>query len=230
MSASKEVKPKGRRASDRLDFEPEFLAWIQENLKKPGKTSSGMGKALGLDKSSASHIANGHRPLRVQWLPKLAAYFETPMPSFANMSGAPQIRYAGHLEAGVYRHYPTEQGEERLGFIPDEAYDHEDQMVFLVLRSGLDAYAPRPIMDGDHVLCVTLDAFGGLNALQDGMLVAVSREIEPEVEERSLRVLTRDGDRLAFSHHSRSKTTATISDGDDGVTLLGVARKLLSNL
>jgi len=57
-----------------------YLDWIREGLKKPGKTQSGLARALGIAHPQITQLMKGDRRLKVDEVPKIAEYLEEPEP------------------------------------------------------------------------------------------------------------------------------------------------------
>lgn len=62
------------------DLRQVTIDWIVKGLKKPGKTGTGLAKALDLPQPRIPEIKKGIRLLKVSELSKAAAYLEEPVP------------------------------------------------------------------------------------------------------------------------------------------------------
>lgn len=57
-----------------------FREWIERGLQKPGKSKSGLARALGRDPAQVTRIVNGTREIKIAELVKIAAYIGEPPP------------------------------------------------------------------------------------------------------------------------------------------------------
>ena len=214
-----------------LPFQTEYLAWIVKNINKPGKSAAGLGRVIGVHKSGASRIVHGGRPLRLEWVPALAAYFGCEIPEFARLGAGPRVKSGGILEVGVFRGVVQDQ-DSTVECTPDLRFPPEAQRVFDIAKSGLDALEPRPIFDGDKVLCIDLATSGGWGSLVTGSIVAVSRTLEEDVVERSLRLVQKEKDRLVFKSVTQGwhPKSFEASANDGHIEILGVAKRVIYDL
>jgi transcriptional regulator with XRE-family HTH domain len=60
-----------------------FIDWIRAGLKQPGKTQSGLAKHLNIAHPQITQLLNGRRLLKIDEIPKIAAYLELDPPSLA---------------------------------------------------------------------------------------------------------------------------------------------------
>ncbi|MCM5558509.1 LexA family transcriptional regulator [Pleomorphomonas sp. JP5] len=58
-----------------------FVEWIREGLKRPGKTQIGIANALGIAHPQITQMLKGKRRIKVDEIPKIAAYLEIAAPS-----------------------------------------------------------------------------------------------------------------------------------------------------
>jgi hypothetical protein len=174
---------------------------------------------------------NGNRPLRLEWIPALAAYFGCEIPEFARLGEAQGVKSGGILEVGVFRG-AVELQEAAVECAPDPRFPLEVQRVYEIAKSGLDAMVPRPIFDGDKVLCIDLEASGGWESLVSGSIVAVARTLEEDVVERSLRLVQKERDSLVFKSVTQGWLPKSFeASADDGrVEILGVAKRVFYDL
>ena len=68
---------------------------IRRGLKKPGKSKSGLAKALGLWPSAITALLNGQRELKAREVPIAAAYLELDVPEPG------EVRIMGYVGAGA---------------------------------------------------------------------------------------------------------------------------------
>lgn len=76
-----------------------FIGWIRAGLKQPGKTQSGLAKHLNLAHPQITQLLNGRRHLKIDEIPRIAAYLELDPPGLttgADKTGKP-IRGAAEI-------------------------------------------------------------------------------------------------------------------------------------
>lgn len=59
-----------------------FIDWIRTGLKQPGKTQSGLARHLNIAHPQITQLLNGRRLLKIDEIPKIAAYLELDAPGF----------------------------------------------------------------------------------------------------------------------------------------------------
>jgi phage repressor protein C with HTH and peptisase S24 domain len=71
------------------------LQWIRDGLEKPGKTRSGLARALDRAPSAVTALLNGQRELKAREIPLIAAYLETEPPAGISPVPSSQAAWAG---------------------------------------------------------------------------------------------------------------------------------------
>lgn len=146
------------------------LGWIREGLKKPGKTQSGLAKALGRYPSAVTSLLKGERDLKAREIAIVAEYLETEPPTDASPVAVPIMGYVG---AGASVEPDFEQ-------VPPEGLDTVD--------------LPFPVPDGLIGLQVRGDSM--LPRYDDGDVILVWQE-QPQATEsyvgEEVAVRTHDG-------------------------------------
>jgi repressor LexA len=74
----------------------DYIAWISAGLLKPGKSKSGLAKAMGLSPSGVSDILNQKKQIRVRELAIICEYLDEPPPPLVGSAFVPII---GQIEA-----------------------------------------------------------------------------------------------------------------------------------
>lgn len=220
------------QALELSDFDKLYIAWIKDNLEKPGKTQSGLAEALGIGKSGISHALNGKaRRFKLEEIKTIADYFDSEVPEWARVGSGPRLEVRGSLETGVYRKIFNE-AIEFINCAPDDRYPSDQQFAFRMTGPGMDQLKPRAVLDGDLVLCVSRVGFGGSSALKLGDLVVLQHTLPGGVKERSLRSIGNRGDVRVFQSHSSALPDDDIPMDEEGPNceILGVVTRILATL
>lgn len=148
------------------------LQWILDGLQKPGKTQTGLAKALGRAPSAVTALLQGKRDLKAREISTIARYLEVEPPAQAPIEPRPSIQTAfivGEVAAGIWREPDLEFEKIPTTVVVDERWP--PGAVFLLRVSGTSIN--RQAKDGDLVLC--LDAFAAPRDFQDGDWVIAER-------------------------------------------------------
>jgi hypothetical protein len=94
-------------------MDPTSLDWIKEGLKKPGKTRSGLARALNRAPSSITSLLQGKRELKTREVRVIADYLGFgPLGEIETAPGLPVVRVVGYVGAGAKAHfYAVAQGD-----------------------------------------------------------------------------------------------------------------------
>lgn len=221
-----------------------YIEWLIENLKRPGKSQSGLARHLGLQPSMINKVVNGSRKLASHELAGAAAYFgeEAPAVSAATQSGGlkPAV-VVGTAEAGAFREVDEmmDDGERVEVAVPaDDKFPNARLIIFDVAGDSMNALTPRPVLDGDRVVCVAYEDVAHSFPLRDGMVVVVERkQAGGHIREWSVKQLEIYEDRLEFhprSHNGRHKPIVVQRDleADDGVSveIIGMVRRVINEI
>ncbi|WP_165900040.1 helix-turn-helix domain-containing protein [Borborobacter arsenicus] len=79
-----------------------FIDWIRAGLKQPGKTQFELAKHLNIAHPQITQLLNGRRHLKIDEIPKIAAYLELDPPGFAADEREP-IRGAANILSTLER-------------------------------------------------------------------------------------------------------------------------------
>jgi hypothetical protein len=87
-----------------------IIDWVTKGLAKPGKTNTGLAKAMGVGQPRVAEIKTGTRQVKATELPKMARYLEEPIPAALTPYLAPttMVGLKGSVRAG----YWADPGEE----------------------------------------------------------------------------------------------------------------------
>ena len=186
-----------------------LLEWVIENLKKPGKSQSGLARHLGLDPSAINRVVAGKRELKTKEIPGAAEYFEATPPEF-EISLAPNTslvpaRLAGVVEAGSFREVEDfDQSEPETVFVPQDAqFPSARVLLFDVAGDSMNDLKPFPILPGAQAVCLAFEDIADQVKVRDGMVVVVERTRDGgHTREWSIKQVEYYPDRVEF--HPRS--------------------------
>lgn len=220
-----------------------YLDWIRENLKKPGKTQSGLAAHLGIAHPQITQLLKGARKLKVDELPRIAEYLEADLPGgdvVASAGGLTEGLVAGTVEAGTFREVDEfDQSERQRIAIPrDELFPNARQLLFDCSGDSMNDLKPRPILQGDRLVCLAYDDVEHLVELKSGMVVVVERTRDSgHFREWSVKQLELYPDRAEFHPRSTNPKHKPIvirqDDGaDDGmkVQVIGLVRRVMNEM
>lgn len=74
-----------------------FIDWMRAGLKQPGKTQSGLARHLNIAHPQITQLLRGRRLLKIDEIPKIAAYLELEAPGF-RVGGATRETIRGAAE------------------------------------------------------------------------------------------------------------------------------------
>lgn len=227
----------------RDEMTKQYLDWIRENLKKPGKTQSGLAAHLGIAHPQITQLLKGNRKLKVDELPRIAEYLEAELPTgdvVPNASGLTEGLVAGTVEAGTFREVDEfDQSERQRVAIPrDELFPTARQLLFDCSGDSMNDLKPRPILQGDRLVCLAYDDVEHLLELKSGMVVVVERTRDSgHFREWSVKQLELYPDRAEFHPRSTNPKHKPIvirqdHEADDGVTVkvIALVRRVMNEM
>lgn len=146
----------------------------------------------------------------------------------------------GRVEAGTFREVDEFDQSERelISVPPDERFPHARLLVFDVSGDSMNDLKPRPILDGDRVICVAYEDVANEAVLRDGMVVVVERTRDGgHTREWSVKQVELYQGRTEFhprSTNPKHKPIAVEHDAsaDDGtrVEVIGLVRRIQNDL
>lgn len=225
-------------------LEDPYKKWVIENLEKPGKSQTGLAKALGLHPSAINKVVSGKRQLKSHEVAGAAAYFgeaapggEEVKPSSAKWVPA---RKVGIVAAGLFREVDEfDQSEPEEITVPrDENFPNARQLTFEVEGDSMNELRPRPILPGDTIVATAYEDVAHRVVLRDGMVVVVQRTRDGgHMREWSVKQIEIYEDRTEFHPRSNNPKHKPIVvqrqfDADDGVSVevIGVVRMVLNTM
>lgn len=220
-----------------------YINWIKSGLDQPGKTQSGLARHLGIAHPQISLLVNGKRNLKVDEIPKIAAYLGIDPPNVEARplaSSTMPVRKAGIVEAGAFREADEfDQSEPDEMFIePDKRYPNARRMYFEVLGDSMNDLRPTPIVPGAKCVCVAFEDIAQQVDLRDGMIVVVQRSRDGgHFREWSVKQIAMFEDRVEFlprSTNPRHKPIVVERDheADDGVIVevIALVRRIINDI
>ncbi|WP_426229313.1 S24 family peptidase [Pararhizobium sp. DWP3-4] len=146
----------------------------------------------------------------------------------------------GRVEAGSFREIDEfDQSEQVLISVPaDERFPHARMLVFDVSGDSMNDLSPRPILDGDRIVCVAYEDVAHEAVLRDRMVVVVERTRDGgQTREWSVKQVEIYQDRTEFhprSTNPKHKPIVIYRDinADDGVKveIIALARSIQNDL
>ena len=220
-----------------------YLQWIEEGLRKTGKTRSGLAAHLGVAHPQVTRLLNGDRALKVDELPKIAEYLGLALPESDAVpvaAGLIPVAVAGKVEAGSFREVDEfSQAElDHIMVAPDDRFPRARQVAFDVAGDSMNDLKQRPIFPGDRVVGVAYEDVAHELPLRDGMVVVVQRERDGgHFREWSVKQLELYENKTVFAPRSTNARHKPIIidknfDADNGETVevLVVVRRIINDL
>ena len=141
------------------------------------------------------------------------------------LKGALPIIVNGKVAAGLFREVEDfdQSAPERVWDEPDPDFPNARRMAFDVEGDSVNALKPRPILDGDRLICVSFEDVADQVRIRDGMVVVVERTRDGgHTREWSVKQIELYEDRTEFHPRStdpRYKPIVVKRDAmaDDGV-------------
>lgn len=147
---------------------------------------------------------------------------------------------AGRVEAGTFREVDEFDQSERIEVaLPrDERFPNARQLLFDCSGDSMNALKPRPILEGDRLVCLAYDDIEHLVELKSGMVVVVERTRDGgHFREWSVKQLELYPDRAEFHPRSTNPKHKPIvvrqdHEADDGVTVkvIALVRRVMNEM
>lgn len=146
----------------------------------------------------------------------------------------------GVVEAGTFREVDEfDQSERQRVAIPrDELFPNARQLLFDCSGDSMNDLKPRPILQGDRLVCLAYDDVEHLVELKSGMVVVVERTRDSgHFREWSVKQLELYSDRAEFHPRSTNPKHKAIvirqdHEADDGVTVkvIALVRRVMNEM
>lgn len=225
----------------------ELRAWANLGLKKPGRSKGGLAQALGRSNSVVTKILQGERPIRLDEIPRIAAYIDEPPPAIPGMdfrlrqeveevreSRLMPVTTVGPVQAGAFIPIDEfDQSEPEVFYEPaDPEFPRARRTAFDVIGDSMNRLEPSPILPGSKVIGVNYDDIG--IPLRDNMVVVVQQERDAgHLREWSIKQIELQDEHIVFhprSSNPRHKPIVVPRDlrADDGrqVKILALVREI----
>jgi len=147
---------------------------------------------------------------------------------------------AGRVEAGTFREVDEFDQSERVEVaLPrDELFPNARQLLFDCSGDSMNDLKPRPILQGDRLVCLAYDDVEHLLELKSGMVVVVERTRDSgHFREWSVKQLELYPDRAEFHPRSTNPKHKPIvirqdHEADDGVTVkvIALVRRVMNEM
>lgn len=180
------------------------IEWIKKGLTKPGKSNSGLAKALGRAPSAVTALLNGGRQIKASEVAIIARYLDIEAPLagarfdlLPDQTAIQHIPVRGIAQAGSWRAY-EDMDYSSLPPVPTVPGRYAASEQFALKIAGNSVNKLR-IFDGDFVICVNY--WIARTGPVDGDIVAVERRRGPEFERTVKRLKIVDG---GFELHPES--------------------------
>lgn len=225
-------------------LEDPYKKWVIDNLEKPGKSQTGLAKALGLHPSAINKVVSGKRQLKSHEVAGAASYFGEAAPGSQEITPSEakwvQARKVGIVAASLFREVDEfDQSEPEEITVPrDENFPNARQLTFEVEGDSMNQLRPRPILPGDTIVATAYEDIAHRVVLRDGMVVVVQRTRDGgHMREWSVKQIEIYEDRTEFHPRSNNPKHKPIVvqrqfDADDGVTveIIGLVRMVLNTM
>lgn len=146
----------------------------------------------------------------------------------------------GKVAAGVFREVDdfNQSQPERVWEPPDERFPHARRMAWDVDGISMNELEPRPIMQGDRLICVSYEDVASQVRIKDGLVVVVERTRDGgHTREWSVKQVELYEDRIEFHPRSSDKSLKPIvvkrdAQADDGVSveIIALVRSVRNDL
>lgn len=147
---------------------------------------------------------------------------------------------AGRVEAGTFREVDEFDQSERIEVaLPrDDLFPNARQLLFDCSGDSMNDLKPRPILEGDRLVCLAYDDVEHLVELKSGMVVVVERTRDGgHFREWSVKQLELYSDRAEFHPRSTNPKHKAIvirqdHEADDGVTVkvIALVRRVMNEM
>ncbi|MCP8894271.1 XRE family transcriptional regulator [Shinella daejeonensis] len=154
--------------------------------------------------------------------------------------GMTAAKVAGVVEAGTFREVDEFDQSERIEVaLPrDELFPNARQLLFDCSGDSMNDLKPRPILQGDRLVCLAYDDVEHLVELKSGMVVVVERTRDSgHFREWSVKQIELYPDRAEFHPRSTNPKHKPIvirqdHDADDGVTVqvIALVRRVMNEM
>jgi transcriptional regulator with XRE-family HTH domain len=150
-----------------------FAKWIEEQCARPGFSRRELAAAMGLTEGMISKITTGIRQMKASEFELARRYFGADTVLLPGK--APAAEPVGIIEAGVYR----DDDASRRAVVANPYFSPSNFpgfRLFAIAGDGMEALRPRPVCDGDYVICtIPENSDNWVPDLEQDMLVVIDR-------------------------------------------------------
>ncbi|WP_245259729.1 S24 family peptidase [Methylopila sp. 73B] len=224
-----------------------IIEWLRQGLEKPGKSQSGLARHLGVAPAAINRALKGQREIKARELDAIATYLgeAAPLPSSGSEltlfeGDLIPVRVVGVVEAGAFREANEFVEVEHVTIYEprDPKFPRARLFALDVDGDSMNDLKPRPILEGDRVICVDFDDLGGRVPIQNGMVVVVEQTRDGgHLREWSVKQVEWHDDETWFCPRSTNPKHKPIKvkrdyAADDGreVRLMGLVRAVRSEM
>ena len=222
-----------------------YLEWLTENLKRPGKSQSGLARHLGIAPESVNRVVHGKRMLKTHELAGAATYFGEEPPQ-ANegvhlvSTGFTTGMVVGRVEAGSFREVSDLDQREplRMQVPEDSRFPNARVLIFEASGDSMNALQRQPILEGSLLVCVSYEDIAHEYPLRTGMVVVVERTRDGgHLREWSVKQVELGEDRVEFHPHSTNPRHEPIvidrdphADTGTNVQIIALVRRVMTDI
>lgn len=214
-------------------LDAKFAKWIEEQCARPGFSRRELAAAMGLTEGMISKITTGIRQMKASEFELARRYFGAD--KILLPGEASTVESVGIIEAGVYRDDDASRRAvvARPDFSPS---NFPGFRLFAIVGDGMEALRPRPVGDGDYVVCkIPENSDNWVSDLEQDMLVVIDRAASGHPGwERSLRQvdLRKGGGELHFRSRNDARKGPPIDLGKEAedIRLVGIVRNVIGRL
>jgi hypothetical protein len=210
-------------------LDSKFSEWLERKCSEDGFSRKGLSEALGLPVDAISKVITGVRQLKASELELARRYFgEDCFHEDQTSDAVVQV-----VETGTYRHQQI--GVEIVESPLITPRNFPGLHIYLNKGYGMNALQPRPIFDGDYVVCSPCDE-ATFDQLKQDMVVVVARTIPAySIVEYSIRqVEIVNGSAIELYERSTRKNrklnddVIRVADEKNDVKLLGLVGQIVA--
>jgi transcriptional regulator with XRE-family HTH domain len=212
-------------------LDAKFAKWIEEQCARPGFSRRELAAAMGLAEGVISKITNGIRQVKASEMELARRYFKA---DAVLLPGGGEDA-VGVVEAGVYR----DDDAMRRAVVADPEFSPSNFpgfRLFAIAGDGMEALRPRPVSDGDYIVCsIPEKRADWVSNIEHGMLVVIDRAAGGHPGwERSLRQVDMRKGRGELHFRSRNEARQTppidLDTEADSLRLVGIVRNVIGRL
>jgi transcriptional regulator with XRE-family HTH domain len=214
-------------------LDAKFAKWIEEQCARPGFSRRELAAAMGVTEGVISKITNGIRQVKASEMELARRYFRAD--AVLQPGGGREDEAVCIVEAGVYR----DDDAMRRAVVADPDFSPSNFpgfRLFAIVGDGMEALRPRPVSDGDYIVCSIPEKHADwVPDIEHGTLVVIDRAAAGHPGwERSLRQVDMRKGRGELHFRSRNEARQTppidLDTEADSLRLVGIVRNVIGRL